>query len=442
MVRLRSASWVLASQVASLLISFPMSILLARTLGAGGKGQVALAQLIPGIGAVVVTLGLPAAALYLVAQRRVGFRGVFIISTVLAFIATAAAAIAWLVMRDYLRIHAGASSDLIVFLGILALGPVVVSSFMASTLSGLGRLRQVSLVNVSLLALQMIIYCVLWLAGLLTPLSAVASWLAVTTVVAVTLSVMAYRGTEDVESDTPSSFLKAGLSYGLLSWIAGGLGILVLRIDMLLLGTFKGAAAVGIYSVAVTFAELLFYLPNAVNAVLVPKVASDHEGAVELTARLTRVIWPLTLVSGVALGLAASAAVPLLYGPEFHSSVLAFWVLVPGTAMSAIAGGITGYFAGTGRPRETVVANSLNLVANVALNLVLIPRLGVLGASLSSAASYTVGALVLVGRFSSLEQTRLRDILRPRTADFREFSSTIGAAVRQRLASGPVDEVV
>ena len=77
--------------------------------------------------------------------------------------------------------------------------------------------------------------------------------------------------------------------------------------------------------------------------------------------------------------------------------------------------------AGRGRPEITLYVFSGALVVNIALNLFLIPKMGIEGAALASTASYTLGSLVLGYIFSRLTNTRLRDILLLQRSDIQNY---------------------
>ena len=52
------------------------------------------------------------------------------------------------------------------------------------------------------------------------------------------------------------------------------------RFDMVILGGFASAAAVGIYSIAITITGIAWVLPQALQTVLFPRAASLDESAV------------------------------------------------------------------------------------------------------------------------------------------------------------------
>ena len=80
---------------------------------------------------------------------------------------------------------------------------------------------------------------------------------------------------------------RRALRFGLQSWGANLLQQINYRFDVLILGAFAGASDVGVYSVALTLTSVAWVLPQALQTVLFPRVASLDEAplAGEITSR-------------------------------------------------------------------------------------------------------------------------------------------------------------
>ena len=50
-----------------------------------------------------------------------------------------------------------------------------------------------------------------------------------------------------------------------------------LKIDILIMAGFLGAKEIGYYSIAVLFAELIWYVPNSIGIFLYPKIAYKND---------------------------------------------------------------------------------------------------------------------------------------------------------------------
>lgn len=431
MLRIRSAGWVLAAQVCVLGLGFPLSVLLARMLGPDGKGLVSLTQLVASVGAVIANLGLPTSVNYLAARNRATAPSVVKLALGTSISAVVVALALWSTLRSFLGVRFADGDSRLVVLGIVAILPLLVSGFMASFLTGVGRVRSSAQLNVLPVLLQLTACSALALWGRLTVATALGSWFVAISVTAFVAVFVGLTATRPASDRGPLGILKSGLAFGVMSWVASGLGFLVLRSDMLLLARLAGTKEVGIYSVAVVFAELLFYVPTALITVLMPKVASGIDDAQALVARITRVLWPSITVLAATIGAAAVLVVPTAFGESFRSAVPATWLLIPGAIASAVAGPAAAYFMGEGRPQVVVLANGMNLALNIACNLVLIPLYDINGAAIASSVSYAVGAAVLLVRLSRVAGVPGLKLMVPSVLDYKAMIGALRNAARE-----------
>lgn len=431
-VRVRSASWIFGSQVLGLLVSFPMSIMLARALGPAGKGTLSVVQLVAGFSAIVLNLGIGQALMYFAARREVRGRDATYLSYAYGVGVTAAACLVAIPMRETIADLLNLQASVYVVIGVVAIAPVLISQFLNAYVVGTGAIRNASLVSVGSIAFQLVGSLVLWFFGALSPESAVLVWFTAIIGVSAVLTVMTWAG-EAAEGTTLGvrSLVRRMRGYAIHAWPAGILGTAAQRIDVFLLTSLKGPAEVGIYSVAVTLAELCGFAPNALNSVLLPKVAAEQEAGHQVTLRLSRIAWMLTLGTGIVVFAVSVPLVPILFGRAFAASVLPLALILPGIVAMAAAGQASAYLAGTGHPLDVTNATAVNVVLNVAVNLVLIPRWGAAGAALSSSLSYCAYAVVIVGYFWHRSGTNPVELLVPRRGDFAELYSAVRRALRR-----------
>src|ERR1044071_8403923 len=76
-------------------------------------------------------------------------------------------------------------------------------------------------------------------------------------------------------------------------------------------------------------------------------------------------------------------------------------MLLPGTVFFGVATLLVGQNYGTGNTSNVMAASALGFFLNVILNLLLIPRMGILGAALVSSITYIVSTLYLAINFSN-----------------------------------------
>lgn len=155
-----------------------------------------------------------------------------------------------------------------------------------------------------------------------------------------------------------------------------------------------GAAQVGVYRVAGVFAEMMQRLPNVAGAVLLPKVIRGQEGEELLSLRVARNVLLFSLLC--ALGLAATGKLLIAFVfPDYQEAYLPLLWMLPGLVVAGFGSVFNTRLAGQGYPALTLWAPALALVLNLALNLALIPAMGLAGAALSTSLAYGLWGLLV-----------------------------------------------
>jgi O-antigen/teichoic acid export membrane protein len=167
----------------------------------------------------------------------------------------------------------------------------------------------------------------------------------------------------------------------------------IFKIDRYLVALFLSPAAVGVYSVAAAFPELLRIAPNAMAQPVFYRLAS-RSASVRDFARARRLCLALMVVVGAVIALAAPSIVSIAFGPEYSGAVTPLRLLLVaelGLAVFYIDGAS---LSGQDRVRETAAAVVAGVVVAVASYLVLIPAFGINGAAIGSIAAYFTMGLV------------------------------------------------
>ena len=171
--------------------------------------------------------------------------------------------------------------------------------------------------------------------------------------------------------------------------------------DTIMLYVIRGDGETGLYNAAYRVYEGLANVGQVLQTVLIPRLSRHYVANRAAYGRLARrgllaagLLAPVTAAAGFLLG---EPAIVLLFGPAYASAgqvlqllSIGFVVVLPLCALYAVA-----LSAGAGAwLLRTAVAGC---VANVALNLVLIPRFGMHGAAAATVAGEALSVAVLAG---------------------------------------------
>jgi O-antigen/teichoic acid export membrane protein len=397
-------SVVAANVVARLgaLVSLGISTLLvARVGGPSAVGVYALLRVLPGLAGVAISAGLPGAVTYFLAgSLGDGVRGRQLRATILAIatVSGIAGALLWvaaspLLTRIFFR---DLEVGLVGWAGVTVLTQLFVAT-LKSCSQGSHDLRGANLVILLEELTFLPAYGGIVLLGVHGFAAIVAGLLLADIATAVQACLrLARRGFFDAFSAPSLSIARQMTSYGIRGQIGGDMLLLNLRLDFAILGALAGAEVLGTYAIASKFAELLKLPGMAFTYVLYPRFT--REGA-RTAAATTREIMPratmATMVAALPLALAAGTLLPIIYGEAFRPAIVPAYILLFGLAPEGLAGVATAYLYGSGRPGLNSLAMGVGVAVTVALDLLLIPRLGATGAAIASTAAYLTTTVVL-----------------------------------------------
>jgi O-antigen/teichoic acid export membrane protein len=182
------------------------------------------------------------------------------------------------------------------------------------------------------------------------------------------------------------------------------------RVDVLMLSRMRGERSVGFYGAGTNLMFAVLLASQVLVQALFPVIARAGSLADPLARQVGRRAMTLSLVMSVPFALGgcfvAAPVLALAYGPAYAEAAraLAFLML---TLPVLFANNLIGNALGAvGRQRVVLVIALVDLAINVALNLVLIPRMDYAGAALATLLSEVAGlammALVLRGDFAAL----------------------------------------
>jgi PST family polysaccharide transporter len=185
------------------------------------------------------------------------------------------------------------------------------------------------------------------------------------------------------------------------SWpmmLSGIANTINMKIDQVMLGLVLDSSAVGIYSAAARISEGWYFLPGLVMSVIFPSLAKKHAGThvteQQNWQRLYSLMVWLSIVIAAIFSLGSKWIVQVVYGPGYHeaSGVLA---LHAWAGINVAVGTVWYRWILLERKQALALFSFLTAaISNVALNLLLMPRYGPVGAAVATIISYWLSALV------------------------------------------------
>lgn len=185
--------------------------------------------------------------------------------------------------------------------------------------------------------------------------------------------------------------IKTILSISLPMLLTATMTFIIGQTGVLMLGMFKSNAEVGYYGIAVKLATLTSFILVAINSMAAPKFSElYHSNNIEelfyIAQKSSKLIFYTTTPILVVLILFGKIILEVAFGTDFIIAYPALIILVIGQFFHSISGA-TGFFMNmTGNEKLFRNIMILTAILNILLNYFLIPKFGIVGASISAMA--------------------------------------------------------
>ena len=418
---LQQSASVFLAQVALLVCGVANSFLVAYLVGPEGRGLVYLMQFIAGgIGLTLLNFGLgPASVFYLGREARHSLSevaaGVLWASLLLGALPMLLLVPAWHWIAG-LATKKIAGAYLWLALGVIpAMNLTFNAGFLSLAQKRTGTYNWLRVSPSILFSLSLIVVLfsrsrTIWIVAL--------TWTATSIVPGLFALEVIRRGGSMRWTKGAQKFLRDGLRFSWHSHLGAVTQYLQHRSDILLVSYFLPLKELGLYAFAVSLAELLWYVANAVGTVLMPHVAGSLENeASGITPMVCRATLSLTALLSVGLAAASSWLIPRIL-PAFHESVRVLWILIPGAVAASVFKVLASDFNGRGKPIETFYPAAIALGSGLVCGTLMIPRFGIWGAAVVSTFGYLLNATLYLRSYSRIAAVPIPNLLFVRAEDF------------------------
>lgn len=391
-------------QLIGALLGVVSVMIIARVLGKEGQGDYTLTILLPTVLYTMFNGGLSNATVYFIGQKKYSLEEVYstnvLSSIVLSGLSVVLGVIVVFCFQDYF--FQGIPQQLLLY-SLLILPLMYVQKNLQTIFQGKEDFEKFNIV-VILNQLGLLFFSVLFVWGLnLGVMGAVFSF-AASQLLMLAASFFLLRKAYQLTFPTSFSktYLKESMVYGIKGHISNVLSFINYRIDMFIIAFLLDNMAVGIYSIAVALAEKIWIVSQSVSSVLFARVAnltSDEERN-KFTSVVARNVFFITGVAGLTLALVGKFIIAFLFGEEYEASVAPFLWMIPGVVIFSLGRILANDFSGRGNPEINTYVALIVAATNVALNFILIPKFGLLGAALATSSSYVVDVILKGAVFS------------------------------------------
>lgn len=227
---------------------------------------------------------------------------------------------------------------------------------------------------------------------------------------------------------------KSLLSQSWIIIISGFLATVYLKIDQLMLRWLIGTEEVGIYSVAVTFSEVWYFIPNIVCVSIYPTLIKQKQNAPKAyqqnLQRTLDTLFGIALIVASAMTLVGPFAINLLYGEPYQKAGLILTIHIWAGLFIFMRALFSKWVFIEDLLIFSLATHGLGAIINLVANYLLIPDFGGQGAAIATLASYAVSsyfALFLSQKTRPMAKMMTKSILLPIRLVYSRLTPNRGA---------------
>jgi O-antigen/teichoic acid export membrane protein len=419
-------------------VGFINSILLSRSLGAFGRGEVAAALLWPTLLVYISSMGLISASLYFSARPDSRPERLFANGLLLGVLLGSLAAtvgyfsLPWLLKSQPAEVINASR----VFLVVVPISLVL--QIGGGILQGRMRITAYNSLRAVLPTGYLIGTIILIVIGRLTLLNIIYLHLFLNVVVFVGTIVCLVSAGVKINLRTDVQLAGEMMKYGGKVHVGNVSGLANLSLDQVLMASLLPPVALGLYVVAVSAANISQVFSQAVQTVSMPTI-TQRESATERASVLQAVFrryWLISIIISAGIALLLPVAIPAIFGSGFKEALVPAEILIVGALFLGAQGVLSGGAQSLGSPWLGSASQLWGLIVTVVLLYVLLPLIGITGAAIASTAAYGTQLAVVVFGLRRTHQISPMDLFKFRFRDFMDLDiAGFIRAQRTRLLS-------
>jgi O-antigen/teichoic acid export membrane protein len=197
-------------------------------------------------------------------------------------------------------------------------------------------------------------------------------------------------------------------SYPLI--LAGAIGSILGWTDTFFIGYYMQETSVGLYNAALPTAMLMMIPYQALAALVMPSMSEtierEDKDLSKLLKTLTRWTFTLSFPAFCLMFLFSDQALHILFGAEYTSAATSLTILAFGYLYSSSVGHLDSVIKAIEKTKILYKNAAVNFVVNIGLNIILIPKLGIIGAALATTGSIVFSQTLLLAEVYYFRNTQ------------------------------------
>ncbi len=393
---LGNTSWLLLNQIFQMVISFFVGLLSTRYLGPSNYGSITYVSTYVSFFSSLCTMGMDTVVISKLVNYKERDGEVIVTAT---FIRGIAAIISILALSVVIYVADGNDASLQIIALILGF------KLLLNAFTTVGYWYQYKLLSKKMVIIDMVAFVLgnafrIWMLATEKNVFWFASYTTVLVLLNVIVDVPVFlkdcKTRKFISKEMTKELLRDCVPY----MISGVMISLYSQVDIIMIKhMMNGTDYVGYYSVAYTICNLIAFIPQSISQSARPilmelKKEDNKSYNTRVTQTLATIIW-LAILYSVFITIFADVVIHVLYGESFAPSSGVLKLLVWSTLFENLTRIRDMWFIGENESKYVAVLSFIGTIANVIVNAILIPIMGIYGAAIATIGTQLIVTVVL-----------------------------------------------
>lgn len=224
-----------------------------------------------------------------------------------------------------------------------------------------------------------------------------------------TLNLIVYNGLKPKRNYLNKKLIIEILQFSFFPMITSLLITFNYNLDIIILERYMKFSDIGIYSIAVALAGMLWILPDAFKDVLFSRTA-EKDSIREITFSIKFNLYFCVLII-VGFAIFGNSFIKLFYGNDYVKAYIVSLILFLGAIPMIFFKLINTLYIAKGRQKFAFYILLVSVITNLLLNMFLIPIIGLVGAAIASVITYSICGTIFLISFMKEYGVKFYDII-------------------------------
>lgn len=409
--------YTILNKIGSVVFTFVALVVIARGLGPNGQGEYSFLVQLVRTAFYFFSFGIPSAFIFYLGRHQEKYSEItktfFYFYFLITFLALGFSYM--FAVLGHKSFFSGISNtELLIALSTIPLW--FGNSFLAAIYKGQEQFRQLNLNNISQPVVMLIGVAILFIMDRLNVEAAVIVYL-ISNAINLFLNLfyldLSNLKTNFSHTQVDKSILKKTIPYSFKTYVGNISEFLIYKSDIYIIAFFLSKAELGIYVIAVNLVERLWTFSEPISSVLFSKLVNlkSEEKRNFFTIYTLQGTFLISITGAIGLYLFGALFIKVFFGENYIESVTYLYILLPGVVLQSMGLVMKKILGARGYPGTNALSLLFCLILNVALNIILIPEIGVRGAAISTTIAYTAYFLFLSHSLKKKFNIKKRDYI-------------------------------